>query len=54
MKKPLNVLVSKLTKAEGKKVSVSVGNTRELLSMLRLLCRKEPEQLRALLAYLVK
>lgn len=53
MKTNMTQLISALTKAEGKKKSVSIGNVRELLKELKTLC-KDPKNLKTVLGYLTK
>jgi len=47
----INELVSTVTKMEGKKVSVSIGNVREILRVLRDICRVDREAWSALSQY---
>lgn len=54
MKTDLSKLISTVTKAEGKKKSVSVGNVREIFKVLKNICANDPEALRTVIAYLVK
>lgn len=46
-------LISAITKMEKKKKSVSVGNVREVLKVLKTLCN-DPEYFKALQEYFIK
>lgn len=51
--KEMNKLISIITKMEGKKSSVSVGNVREVINILRGLS-KNPEHFSVIVRYLLK
>lgn len=53
MNKELIKVISTVTKLEGKKKSVSVGNVREIMAILRKLC-KDPYNFKIITAYLCK
>lgn len=52
MNKQLTSLISTITKAEGKKVSISIGNVREVMAILKKLC-KDPATFQLVTRYLL-
>jgi hypothetical protein len=52
MRKLLNLLASRLTKLEGKKKAMVIGNMREALALLKKECRKDDKFLSDLIDYL--
>lgn len=53
MKTSMTKLISEFTKAEGKKVSISFGNAKELMAIVKKKCKEDPRSLAILLEYLV-
>lgn len=54
MKSNIIRLISAVAKAEGLKTQTSVGNVREILRVLKNICKQDATMLRSLLDYLVK
>jgi hypothetical protein len=52
MASQLDKLISAVTKGEGKKKSVSVGNVREVLKVLKKVVKQDDEHMKTALKYL--